>query len=182
MEVEVEKNNAKIKANPRIYPISVIYAASYVFLDRAYIRLDGDPEKEVIVEIEPKTGNDAETMGKEFLNELINYADYERRAQETRKIREVFLQRSLLTNDPQSIQKKENFEDFDKLMEELDDDDFLDDPEGIAIPWEEKYGKKAEEEQPDKKQESSEVADKDEKKDETQQEVLQQGSDKPGDK
>ena len=29
---------------------------------------------------------------------------------------------------------------FDKIMEEIGDDDSVEDPEGIAVPWEEKYG------------------------------------------
>ncbi|MFT4304428.1 MAG: hypothetical protein ACMXYG_07715 [Candidatus Woesearchaeota archaeon] len=47
----------------------------------------------------------------------------------------------LLKDDPlKEIEKEIN----DEIDDEIDDEinDFLDDPEGIAIPWEEKYGKK----------------------------------------
>ena len=60
---------------------------------------------------------------------MINYADYQKRAKETKKIREMIMQRALITNDP-------------SIIDDLEDEDWLDDPEGIAIPWEEKYGKK----------------------------------------
>jgi len=109
----------EITVNPKIYPLDVIYAASYVFLDRAYIRLDGDPKKEIKITITPKKG---QSLKKEFENELINYGDYSNRAKATKGIREALMQKALLVNDSVS-------------------DDYIDDPEGIAIPWEEKYGK-----------------------------------------
>jgi len=119
----------EITINPKIYPLEAVYAASYVFLDRAFIRLDGDPKKEIKVTLEPK--KDKPGLDKEFLNELINYSDYSIRAKQTRGLREALMQKALLTNDPGAIDDP-----FDAL-----DDDYIDDPEGIAIPWEEKYGK-----------------------------------------
>ena len=78
----------ELKLNPKIYPLDVIYSAAYVFLDRAYIKLDGDPEKEIVVNIEGKKGED---LDKEFMNELVNYGDYKNRAKETKKVRELRL-------------------------------------------------------------------------------------------
>ena len=51
----------------------------------------------------------------------------------------MLLQRALITNDPSIVD-----DEFDNLMEELEDDDEFDEPEGIAIPWEERHGKKDE--------------------------------------
>ncbi len=143
----MKKSNLDIKddlvilsINPKVYPLDVIYSAAYVFLDGAYILLDGDPKKEIFVELKPKEGGDKqelEKLGREFYNELINYSDYKKRAQNTKKIREILLQRALITNDPSVLGGE-----FEDLMEESEDDDYLEDPEGIAIPWEEKYGAK----------------------------------------
>ena len=143
-EISIEDGSVILKVNPKLYPLEVIYSAAYVFLDRAYVLLDGDPKKEVIVKLMPKEKHDLKKLGGEFFNELINYADYNKRAKETKSIREMLLQRALITNDPSVLQ--EGGEELDKVMGELDDDedsDYLEDPEGIAIPWEEKYGKKA---------------------------------------
>ena len=137
--MKIEQNSVVLNINPKIYPLEVVYSASYVFLDKAYIMLDGDPKKEVIVRMRPKGKEDLEKLGGEFMNELINYGDYKNRAEQTKKIREMLLERSLITNDPSSVTQKKD--EFDKVMDELEDDDYLDDPEGIAIPWEEKYGK-----------------------------------------
>ncbi|MCK5025025.1 MAG: hypothetical protein KAS15_00430, partial [Nanoarchaeota archaeon] len=66
-------------------------------------------------------------------------------------IREMLLQRALIANDPSLIEGSDN--EFEEILDEFeDDDDYLDDPEGIAIPWEEKYGKE-EENKEDAKQE-----------------------------
>lgn len=135
--IKIEKDSVVLIINPKIYPLSTIYSASYVFLDRAYVLLDGNPEKEVIVKLKPKQKQDLKKLGMEFFNELINYADYQKRAEQTKNIRETILQRALLTNDPSFIESAQDKE----IAEELEDEE-LDDPEGIAIPWEEKYGKK----------------------------------------
>ncbi len=133
--VIVKDDSVILKINPNIYGLETIYSAAYVFLDRAYVVLDGDPEKEVLVKMKPKGEDDLNKLGLEFFNELINYADYQKRAEKTKKIREMLLERALITNDPSVIQDDKE---FDRLMAELDDD--FDDPDGIAIPWEEKYG------------------------------------------
>lgn len=133
--IKIEKDNVILSINSKLYTLETVYSAAYVFLDRAYILLDGDPKKEIIVRLKPKEKQNLEKLGREFLNELINYADYQKRAKQTKKIREMLLQRALITNDPFIINKE------DDVMEELDDD-YLEDPEEIAIPWEEKYGKK----------------------------------------
>ncbi|MFH1511192.1 MAG: hypothetical protein ABIF10_05855 [Candidatus Woesearchaeota archaeon] len=121
--VRVAGDKVHIEVNPCLYTLETIYAASYVFLDRAYVLLDGDPKKSVVVSLKPKSKVDLARLGLEFMNELLNYADYERRARETRTLRETILQRALMTNDPT-----------------LCDDDVLanpsDDPKSIMLPWE----------------------------------------------
>ena len=130
-----------ISVNPKLYPLEAVYSAAYVFMDRAYIVLDGDPEKEIIVRIKLKPECSLENIEGEFNNELLNYADYLTRAKETKKIREIFLQRAILSNEPELAVPENNA----ILHPEEDDPEevvFLKDPESIAVPWEEKYGKK----------------------------------------
>lgn len=123
--IEVYKDHILVTVNPKVYPLDVLYSAAYVLLDKAYVVIDGDPDKKVIVEIRPKEKYDLIKLGNEFNNELINYAVYKVQSEKNRAIREAFIQRALLTNV--ATQKEE---------------DYIDDPEGIAVPWEEKYGKK----------------------------------------
>ena len=140
-KIKIKNGSAVLSVNPRVYPLEAVYSAAYVFLDKAYMLLDGDPKKEILVELKPKSKEDLKKLGLEFFNELINYADYQKRAKQTKEIRETILQRALITNDPSMVQDNEK---FDGILKELeDDDDYLDDPEGIAVPWEEKYGNKS---------------------------------------
>jgi len=48
-DISFEKDSVLIPINPEIYPLDVIYTSAYVFIDRAYVIIDGNPKKEVIV-------------------------------------------------------------------------------------------------------------------------------------
>ncbi len=123
MKMDQEKNEITIAINTKLYDKDVIFSAAYVFLDAAYIMLDGDPEKEILVRIRPKKDQDLRKLGMDFSNELINYSVYKKRAEKNAPVRQAMVQRALVTN----------------MQEEAEG---FDDPEGIAVPWEEKYGKK----------------------------------------
>ena len=131
--IQINKDHCIIDINPKIYALDVIYSAAYVFIDKAYIILDGDPKKKITVLLKPKEDYDLEKLGMEFNNELLNYAQYKEKNTQNKPIREAIIQRALITNDPSLID--------DGVFDDDELDDFLDDPEGIAIPWEEKYGK-----------------------------------------
>ncbi len=124
--------------NPRIYPLDVIFSAAYVLLDKFYFFLDGDPGSRIEVSIMPKAGN-ADAAEKEFLDQLVNYAFYKKQAEKNSVVRNAIIQRALaITEIPD--QSKGNAESDGEGFEDVDAD-FIEDPEGIAIPWEEKFGK-----------------------------------------
>jgi len=131
LEIHRDKNYVLVSLNPKIYPLDVVYSTCYVFMDRAYIVIDGDPAEEIIVELVPKEkGYDLEKLGREFNNELLNYAVYKVQAERNAGIRQAIVQRALLTAGS------------GLLITESEDEDKFEDPEGIAIPWEEKFGDK----------------------------------------
>ena len=132
IKIDKDENACIINISPKLYPLDVIYSAAYVFIERAYVILDEDSKKNINVFLKPKKEVNLEELGGEFYNELLNYAQYKKQAEKNKIIRETIMQRALITNDP-SIIEEENL--FDE-----DIDEYLDDPEGIAIPWEEKYG------------------------------------------
>jgi His-Xaa-Ser system protein HxsD len=117
------------KLNPKVYPIETVYSAAYVFLDKAYVFLDGDPEKEILVTLKHKEGGDLENLRGEFMNELINYADYRQRAKETLRLRELLMQRAMLTN-------------LAETGESEGVESYLGDLEDVAIPWEDAFKQK----------------------------------------
>jgi len=132
VEINEKDKICLVYINPQIYSLDVIYSAAYVFIDKAYIIIDGNPKKEIKVIIKPKENYDLNQLGMEFNNELLNYAVYKKQSDKNRGIRETIMQRALITNDPSIIDKNL----FNEETENLED------IEKIAIPWEEKYGKK----------------------------------------
>jgi len=130
LNTKKEGGNFKINLNPQLYPLDVIYTAAYVFTDRAYISLEGDKDKEIIINIMPKENEDGEKLALEFNNELINYTEYKTNFENNKEIRNLILQRAIITNDP------EHFEDDEKIDEVEEEDENLEELENTVIPWE----------------------------------------------
>ena len=175
-----------IKINSKIYPLHTVYSASYVFLDRCYIMLDGDPEKEILVELRLKKDSNLElgVLAREFFNELLNYAFYEEQSRKNAPLRNTLLRAALLSNigvqEFESEEEKcnEDLEDADwSEIEDLEDEEF-EDPEGVAVPWEEKYGENSQKEE-ENSEEKIEISD-DLNKEQTSEAIfsddLQQGN------
>lgn len=137
--IKVEQKNKGgviLSLNPKIYPLKAVYGTCYVFLDRAYVFLDGDPEKEIKVTMKAKEGftkKQLEEIVGEFSNELLNCTLRNQIAKENLKIREYIIGQALAS----TIAPPE-----DKPLElaEISESeaDFMEDPLGIAVPWEEK--------------------------------------------
>ena len=124
-----------IKLNTRIYPLEAILNACYAFIDRAYIFLDSDfSGKQIKVYFKDKKGlsrKRAELFRSEFMNELLHCALRCNISKNNRKIREYIVGRALCS----AVSVSDLLSGSTKL-------DYQRDPLGIAIPWEEKYGKK----------------------------------------
>ena len=83
-------------------------SAGYLFLDRCYVLVDGDPMEEIVIELRPKdASSDLLTLGRELNNELINYANYQIQALKNAKIREAILQRVLGKSGNKAMQDNE---------------------------------------------------------------------------
>lgn len=121
--IEIKKNSVIVSINPSIYPLDVVYSASFVMMDKAYVNIDGDPMNKIIVEMVPKKDADLEDLGNALNEELINYSVYKAQTEKNAAIRQTIIQRALLTNGYEPEEEQ------------------MDDPEGIAVPWEERYGK-----------------------------------------
>lgn len=126
----------KIEINPKIYPLSAIYGAAYVFVDKVYIFFDGDPEKKVEVFLKAKSGIGSQELAQikgDFENELLNYALREQIVKSSQKIRETIIAQALLSP---------LYNSFPDLMGDAQNDEYLEDPLGIAKTWEERFEKK----------------------------------------
>jgi His-Xaa-Ser system protein HxsD len=143
-----------LKIDPRIYPLRVVYSCAYVFLERAYIMLDGDPKRRLIVSIKSKDGGDSKKLAGEFLNELLNASLRYQISKENRKLREYIVGSALISvsqarnsgNDGQVKNRHAAMNlgrgrDAANHKQPAAKEKKIPDPQGIAIPWEEKYGK-----------------------------------------
>lgn len=96
--IDKKAGELSVTVNPKIYPLPLVYQAADVFIDRAYVVLDGDPEKEIKVLIRPKSkGVSLERIAGDFNNELLNYAAYFVRSQVNKDLRNSIVERAFQT-------------------------------------------------------------------------------------
>jgi His-Xaa-Ser system protein HxsD len=137
--VNAKKNEVKWDIGTGTYPMDAVYGASYVFIDRCYVYLDKTADKRIIIVLQGKEALDKaalESLAGEFSNELLHQVLRTRIAKRTGKVREMIIGRALFSAEGATDDYGLD-DDYDDLG---DDADYLDDPLGIAVPWEEKYG------------------------------------------
>lgn len=139
LEIQEKEGYVWISVNPKIYHLDVVYSAAYMFIDTCYVMIDGDPQEEIIVELRPKEKTDLRKLGREFNNELVNYANYAVQCIRNAKLRETILKRVLLTNDAESVKTTSETAYLEKEAKPWKEE--FEDPEEIAVEWEKKYGK-----------------------------------------
>jgi len=133
----IKNNKIILSLNSKLYPLEAVLGAAYVFLDRAYIYLDGDPEKEISVHLKGKrelTKKELEDLANEFWNELLNYSLRYQISKNNKKIREYIVGAALLGTEALLGEEASS-----GSSEEILEEDWKKDPLGIGIPWEEKY-------------------------------------------
>lgn len=122
-----------------LYPLDVVYGAAYIFIDRAYVLL-GRTDGGVAVELTCKDDTDEaglKAIAGEFGNELLSQALRRKITKANQNILETIVSQALAGATGAMVPSA--FEDDD---DDDDDLDFLDDPLGIAVPWEERFKKR----------------------------------------
>ena len=121
-----------------VYPLEAIYGASYLFVDKCFVYLSRPQAGEVRVQLTARdaaTVDELDTLAGEFANELLSQVARLKLAQSTARIREYYSAAALraATSAPS----------IDDLLAELESEELGEDPLQIMVPWEEKYGTKA---------------------------------------
>ncbi|MFO0550522.1 MAG: hypothetical protein U0271_19160 [Polyangiaceae bacterium] len=123
------------------YPKDAIYGAAYVFIDRCYVHLDratvaeGAKPRVRVTLRHKKEGLDNAVIAGEFENEALSQAWRVRLAAEHRQTIEAITAKALAgAAGPPGLD--------DLLATDIGEGSAFDDPLGIAMSWEEKYGKK----------------------------------------
>jgi len=128
-KINQKENQIVFLLDSKIYSLEAIYSTAYVFLDRSYVFLDGDPAKEIKVFLKGKTKlnkKQLQALNGEFCNELLNYLLRVKIAKRNKKIREFIVGTALVSALP-----------------------FSKDPLEIAVPWEKRYKKSSKEKKQD---------------------------------
>ena len=139
---DADTNTAILSLDAGIYPIDTVYGAAYALIDRAFILLDKEARatgkgSRFIVRLRGKKPLDqaaVEALSGEFGNELLSQALRRKVVKQNNKLIEEIVTQAIAGATGASL--PQDFVDDDE-----DDLDFLDDPLGIAVPWEEKFKK-----------------------------------------
>lgn len=133
------KKEIVIRLDSDCYPKEAILATCYRFIDNNYIFLEREqgPRKKIRVSITPKHAKNVVNLEREFKNELVNNSLRCKIAEKNKKLREYIVKTALFFSQPKETIDSLLFEDSGKKER-----DWEKDPLEIAIPWEEKYGKK----------------------------------------
>ncbi len=135
-QVDLDRGAASIVLDQDLYPLEALYGAAYVFLDRCYLFLDRPDPARVRVTLTPReAGPEVEALralAGEFANELLSCAWRQKVVAANRPVVEEVTRRALsAAMGPPTLDDLAKF-DFT--------DEPFDDPLGIAVSWEEKYG------------------------------------------
>jgi His-Xaa-Ser system protein HxsD len=136
--VDMRSGAVSLSIGSALYPLSAVYAAAYIFIDRCYVLIDRpDPERYRIT-LSAKKGEASEATltayAGEFANELLSCAWRAKIAEESRGLIESATAQAL--HGAMGAPSLDDLEKFDFSEEAFED------PLGIAMSWEEKYGKK----------------------------------------
>ncbi|MFA5271069.1 MAG: hypothetical protein WC412_01860 [Candidatus Omnitrophota bacterium] len=119
--LEKASGGVKLSIEPTIYSLSTIYAAGYVFLDRAYIYLDKDKQGKVIVWLFRKNKKEnLDNLGMDFYNELLNYAHYFSNLKINAGVIKALMQRALFSAAP-SLVNEAGKKEIEDLIGDLQD-------------------------------------------------------------
>lgn len=95
---EIKEDIGIIKINKNIYPKEVITQTTYVMLEEFYFLIDID-ENYFIIEMKKKNGKIQEEDIYTFFDELIESQSYLEQLKRTSEIRQIILERALLTQN-----------------------------------------------------------------------------------
>jgi His-Xaa-Ser system protein HxsD len=163
IKVDTRDSAATFDVDTRIYSMDAVLGTAYVFINRAYVFLDQPGASRIRVQLSGKSplAKDAVTaLCGDFLNELLGQVLRERQSKRYGKLREALLARALFAaapglategtapaepaGEPAQGAAEPSLADLP-----AESADYLDDPLGIATPWEDKYGKKDDDKKPE---------------------------------
>jgi His-Xaa-Ser system protein HxsD len=136
--IDPNAGTVSLRIDAALYPMTALYAAAYVFIDRCYVLLDQPDSGHYQVTLSSKGGEAAEATltayAGEFANELLSCSWRAKIAEENRATIEAVTAQAL-----RGAMGAPSLDDLEKF--DFTEGEAFDDPLGIAMSWEEKYGK-----------------------------------------
>lgn len=106
--IKVKNNHVEVEVNSKVYSSEVVFAAGYVFLDKAYIVLD-KKKNTIIVFLYPQgKRKNLKKLGLEFSNELLNYAHYFSSLRKNSEVIKLIMQRAFFSVNPSLSKEAKN--------------------------------------------------------------------------
>ncbi|MEM9067005.1 MAG: His-Xaa-Ser system protein HxsD [Myxococcota bacterium] len=136
---DLRESSAELYLDDSLYPLEAVYGASFTFIDRCFVFIDRPEANRFRVTLSTKKPGTEEdvlrTLVGEFSNELLACAWRAKITEQNRATLEAVTMQAIGgAMGPPSL---DDLEDFDFSEEPFED------PLGIAMSWEEKYGKKS---------------------------------------
>lgn len=119
----VINGNLMFNVNARFYPLDAILNTAFLFIDRCYVFLDGDPKKSINIQLKGKNDLSAKQLSNlkgEFNNELLNQILRVKLAKDNKKLREYMVGQALIGASPErpAADSSQNTDkELDKILE-----------------------------------------------------------------
>ncbi len=142
VHVDVTTNSVSITAETSVYDQAAVLGAAYVFIDRCFVLLDAPNDESLRVSLRGRSPLDdtkLEELAGEFGNELLGQTLRRMLAKQNAGLLEAIAGRAIAGAVGPAAEPEFDLSELEAL--DLDDEHF-EDPLGIAMSWEEKYGNK----------------------------------------
>lgn len=120
--IRINDGAVELRVNPDIYSKETVFAAGYIFLDKAYVLVDRDKDAIIVCLYPQHKDADLKKIGLDFYNELLNYAHYFSRAKANAEAVKNIMQRALFSASPSLLREAEDKE-IEDLIKELDEEE-----------------------------------------------------------
>jgi His-Xaa-Ser system protein HxsD len=133
LSIDARARKVQRVVDPKVYSLDAIFGAAYVLLGRAWVHLDRDRKGQIVVTLKSKTAASREELlrlGDDFENELVDQVVRLQLAKRHVKLREMIVGRAMFGATGVGAEQTGVGDGAD---------DYLADPLGIAVPWEERF-------------------------------------------
>ncbi len=125
----------RVEISLKVHPTEAVLAAANILWSVCPVVLEKERPGRMVALMEVPRDQDPQVLRERFLRELLWETLRLKIAKRTESIRQLLLGRALLAAEPLDLD-----DDLSWVEEGSQEGEYLDDPLGIAVPWEERFG------------------------------------------